>query len=159
MSTHENGKTLHCLIGAPRDERSGPPPEPPAGLARCEECGEWNGEGTFAPKASAPRTFKVEVLCRCHGPFCLHCGERRIHRPCSYSYDERSGQVLHVAYFCAVARCPDCEARAGGAPFTLPEGRAPLLAAAPVSRRVRLLPSGRLEEAWITTGGEGSGPR
>jgi hypothetical protein len=65
--------------------------KPPSGLYRCSECGRYRGEG---------------VACDCDNAWCSRCGERLSRTPFKSLYEEKDGQIWHVAHFGAT--CPKC---------------------------------------------------
>lgn len=76
----------------------------PAGLVRCEQCGELKGRGI-----TPDRWHEVVIVsCLCDGIVCSSCGESRLHRPISNYYDEANGEVIHVPYFGFMAHCQAC---------------------------------------------------
>jgi len=80
----------------------------PEGLARCPVCGELRGRALF-PEPPNHTTFSAATAsCWCDGLVCGACGKDRIHRPISNYYDERSGHLIHVPYFRAMASCDEC---------------------------------------------------
>lgn len=80
----------------------------PEGLTRCPVCGELRGRALF-PDPPHHKTFsEATASCWCDGLLCGTCGKGRIHRPISNYYDERSGRLISVPYFRALAPCPRC---------------------------------------------------
>lgn len=62
-----------------------------SGLYRCSECGKYRGE---------------RVACVCDMAWCTRCGNRLSTTPFRNFYDEKDGQIWHVAHF--GASCPKC---------------------------------------------------
>lgn len=82
----------------------------PEGLTKCKVCGWYGGEttrGQFNNGGSS--TEKITISCLCKGLVCKKCGQIKIPRPCSNSYDEKSNTFGHWPYFIGMmTTCPDC---------------------------------------------------
>ena len=82
----------------------------PEGLTKCKVCGWYDGEttrGQFNNGGSS--TEKITISCLCKGLVCKKCGQTKIPRPCSNSYDEKSNTFGHWPYFIGMmTTCPDC---------------------------------------------------
>lgn len=88
----------------------------PEGLEQCPVCGEYNGstlarnlnweDSAFPPEPDE----RIGVSCRCKGPLCKQCGQRRIHRPISNSYEPKSNSIGHQPWFMGMFPCSVCRA-------------------------------------------------
>jgi hypothetical protein len=75
----------------------------PAGLARCEQCGELYGWALFRDPPRQTTCSAARTSCLCEGVVCADCGQRS-HRPISNHYDEAADTLWHVPSF-MVHRC------------------------------------------------------
>ncbi len=88
----------------------------PEGFVQCLVCGEYNGNaraGDLHWEDSAYQRdpeSRVGVTCRCHGPLCKQCKQRRIHRPISNSSDPKSNSIDHQPWFMGMFPCSVCRA-------------------------------------------------
>jgi hypothetical protein len=88
----------------------------PEGLVQCPVCGEYNGsaragdlnwEGSLHQHDPEER---IGARCLCHGPLCKRCGQRRIHRPGSNSYDPETNTIGHWFVLMGMFPCSMCRA-------------------------------------------------
>ena len=87
--------------------RDSQPNGDPAGLVRCDHCGEWRGE--CLDTQLRPMPWLVRVHCRCENRNrCAGCGELLADRKLNGNeYDEATGRVLHTGGAAALAHaCP-----------------------------------------------------
>jgi hypothetical protein len=80
----------------------------PEGLTRCPVCRELRGRALFPDPGHHGMFSEGTATCWCDGYRCGACGKGRVHQPISDYYDERSGHLIHVAYFMGMAPCGRC---------------------------------------------------
>jgi hypothetical protein len=90
----------------------------PEGLVQCPVCGEYNGsvragdlnrEGSLIERDPDSR---IGVKCLCHGPLCNRCGQHRIHRPGSISYEPETNTIGRWSVLSGQFPCSICRALA-----------------------------------------------
>jgi hypothetical protein len=85
----------------------------PPGLTRCPVCGEYRGSTRARrtdrnePPDASELDDVIAVRCVCEGIPCRSCG-KKMHRPISNYYDERTGTIWHVPYFRGMFPCGEC---------------------------------------------------
>ena len=77
------------------------------GLFVCSDCGGIRG--TEVTLTADGVELGATSLCLCDGVVCRYCGQGKVPRPISDTYDPRdSGSWWHTPYFGAMKRCAEC---------------------------------------------------
>lgn len=103
-----------------RGMRRGKPPPLPAGLARCEECGEPRGRASFTDGGTGVKT-QLDIACICAGLPCGWCGQMPVRRPASNRFDAETSEVWHSGTWASDVPCAGCRAGAAAGPPGRPD--------------------------------------
>ena len=86
----------------------------PPGLSRCPISREYRGTTLERYVCETPDEYEmgpdaeVRVDCICNGITCRECGETKMHRPISNSYDEETNTVIHHSWVSGLKTCKEC---------------------------------------------------
>lgn len=89
----------------------------PAGLYKCDTCGEYKGK-VKTKDLNWDYSFNKEELeksdelftlsCLCDGILCPRCKKNKIHRPISNSYKPWTNGIGHWPWFTGWMSCKEC---------------------------------------------------